>query len=131
MTRSRPGPDPDRLLIARLDGIAQRHARWGAATQDEMTAGAAELREVARNRPDLLAEVAGLAVGAAERKGKEYRARAHAIAGLCRQAGADEDLIPQWIEEGRRRAEERRRPRSASLVVHHRAPECQPAQDGP
>jgi hypothetical protein len=25
---------------------------------------------------------------------------------LCRLAGADEDLIPQWIEIGRERAEE-------------------------
>ena len=37
-------PDRDRLIVARLSGIAQRRARWGAATRDEMTAGAAELR---------------------------------------------------------------------------------------
>ena len=29
---------------------------------------------------------------------------------LCRLAGADEALIPQWAEEGRRRAEIRRMP---------------------
>jgi hypothetical protein len=110
MTRSRSGPDSDRLTVARLDGIATRRARWGAATEDQMTAGAAELRELAADRPDLLAEVAGIALGTAERKGSEYRARAQAIAGLCRQAGADEDAIPEWIAEGRRRAEAARPP---------------------
>jgi hypothetical protein len=104
MTRDRPGPDHDRLIVARLDCIAQRHARWGAATEDEMTAGAAELRELAGDRPDLLAEVAGIALGASEGKGPEYGARSQAVAGLCRLAGADEDAIPSWIKEGRRRA---------------------------
>ena len=44
MPRDRLRPDRDRLIVARLSGIAQRRARWGAATRDEMTAGAAELR---------------------------------------------------------------------------------------
>jgi len=69
-----------------------------------MTAGAAELRELAGDRPDLLAEVAGIALGASEGKGPEYGARSQAVAGLCRLAGADEDAIPRWVEEGRRRA---------------------------
>ena len=120
MTRSRPGLDPDRLLIARLDGIAQRHARWGAATEDELAAGVAELRELAGHRPDLFAEVAGIALGTSEAKGPEYIARAQAVAGLCRLAGADEALIPEWAEEGRRRAEAARLPRSADRVVPHR-----------
>lgn len=29
---------------------------------------------------------------------------------LCRDAGADPEAIPVWIEEGRRRREEARRP---------------------
>jgi len=98
-------PDPDRPIVARLTGTAQRHARWGALDEDEKAAGAAELREVAGDRPDLLAEVAGLALGSAERRGPEYEARGQAVAELCRMAGADEALIPQWIDEGRRRAE--------------------------
>jgi hypothetical protein len=110
MTRSRPGPDPDRLLVARLDGIAQRHARWGAATEDELAAGTAELRAIAGARADLLAEVAGLALGTAESRGQEYVARGQAVAELCVAAGADEALIGQWVEEGRRRAEAARRP---------------------
>jgi hypothetical protein len=105
MTRSRPGPDSDRIIVARLSGIAQRRARWGAATEDEMTAGAAELRELAGDRPDLLAETAGLALGTSERKGAEYRAQAEAVVALCRMAGADESLIPRWVEVGRERAE--------------------------
>ena len=91
--------------MAQLTGTAQRHARWGALDEDEKAADAAELREVAGDRPDLLADVAGLALGSAERRGSEYEARGQAVAELCRMAGADEALIPQWIQQGRRRAE--------------------------
>jgi len=91
-------------------GAAHRHARWGGLTEAEMAAGAAELREIAEQRADLLAEVAGLALGTSEGKGEEYRAQAQAVAELCYLAGADEPLIPGWIEEGRRRAEIRRKP---------------------
>jgi hypothetical protein len=107
MAHDRPGPDADRLLAARISGIAQRSARWGGLTEDEKAAGAAELREVAGDRPDLLAQEAGLSLGSAEGKGPEYAARGHAVAELCRLAGADESLIAQWVEEGRRRAEGR------------------------
>ena len=96
--------------MARLSGIAQRHARWGNLTEDEAAAVVAELREVAHGRADLLAEIAGITLGSSESKGPEYRAQAEAIAELCRAAGADEPLIPAWIEEGRRRTEAARRP---------------------
>jgi hypothetical protein len=96
--------------VARLSGIARRHARWGRLTEDQAAAAVAELAEVADGRADLLAEVAGLALGPAEGRGPEYAARGQAVARLCRAAGAGEDLIPQWIEEGRRRAEGRRPP---------------------
>jgi hypothetical protein len=94
MAQDRPGPDRDRLTVARLDGIARRHARWGGLTEAEKEAGEAELREIAGQRTDLLAEVAGLALGTAEGKGEEYAARGQAVAELCRMAGAGEDLIP-------------------------------------
>lgn len=97
--------DSGRLLSARLSGIALRHARWGGLTEAGKASGAAELEEVAGDRGDLLAQVAGLVLGSAESKGPEYEARGQAVAELCRMAGADEALIPQWIEEGRRRAE--------------------------
>ena len=74
-------------------------------TVAEKAVGAAELEEVAGDRGDLLAEIAGFALGWAERRGPEYQARGQAVAELCRMAGADEVLIPQWIQEGRRRVE--------------------------
>jgi hypothetical protein len=104
MPRDYPGPATDRLIVARLSGIAQRHARWGGLTEAERAAGAAELRDLAGDRADLLAEVAGLVIGTAESKGHEYKAQGQAVAELCRLGGADEDAILRWIEEGRRRA---------------------------
>jgi hypothetical protein len=98
------------MLAGRLGSIAVRRARWGAMTEAEKAAGAAELRETAVGRADLLAEVAGLALGTSESKGQEYVARGQAVAELCRLAGADETLIPQWAEEGRGRAASRRKP---------------------
>jgi hypothetical protein len=104
MSHEHRAPDRDRLLTARLDGIARRHARWGGLTEAGKAAGAAELRQVAGDRSDLLAEVAGLALGTAEGKGREYQGRGQAIAELCRMAGAGESLIPQWLQVGRERA---------------------------
>jgi hypothetical protein len=101
--RNRPGPDADRLVKARLSGIAVRHARWGDMNEAQKAEGAAALREVAGDRPDLLAEVAGIMLGAAEGKGPEYQARSQAVAKLCRLAGADPEVIPGWIEVGRGR----------------------------
>jgi hypothetical protein len=105
MARDHPRTSSGRLLAARLSGIALRHARWGGLTAAEKASAAAELKEAAGDRGDLLAEVAGLALGSAEHRGLEYGARGQAVAELCRMAGADEALIPQWIQEGRRRAE--------------------------
>jgi len=110
MPYDRPGPDRDCLLSVQLDAIATRWARWGSLTEDEAAAAAAELRQIAGGRADLLAEVAGLALGASGLKGPEYEARAQAIARLCRAAGADESLIEGWVQEGRRRVEARRLP---------------------
>jgi hypothetical protein len=56
MARDRLRPDCDRLLVARISGIAKRHAQWRAPTEAEIAAAVAELREVAGDRPDLLAE---------------------------------------------------------------------------
>jgi hypothetical protein len=96
----------------------------------------AELREILTGRDDgpaLLAQVAGLLTGF--HAGDDlYEAKARAAAHFCIAAGADESLIPQWAEEGKRRAEARRMPHSASrLGVHRGAADrgCQPAQDRP
>jgi hypothetical protein len=110
MARDRPGPGSDRLTAAALSGTARRHARWDGLTEAQKAAGAAELREIAGSRSDLLAETAGLTLGASEAKGQEYELRGQAVAELCRLAGADEGLIPRWVEEGRRRAEAARLP---------------------
>lgn len=57
-----------------------------------------------------VAEVAGLALGTAEGKGQEYQSRGQAIADLCLMAGADESLIPHWLQVGRERARRWGRP---------------------
>jgi hypothetical protein len=108
MAHDRRAPDRDRLLVARISGIARRHASWRAPAGNELAAAVAELREVAGDRPDLLAEVAGIGLGFHE--GGLDEPRAKAAAQVLIAAGADESLIPRWIEEGRRRAEIRRRP---------------------
>jgi hypothetical protein len=102
MSRSaRPLPDPDRILAAKLTGTANRHAQWRDLTPGEHATAVTELRNLAAGRTDLLAEEAGLLIGC-----HEHTINApikHQAAGLLIAAGADPDLIPQWIEEGRRR----------------------------
>ena len=95
-------PDPDRILVAQLTGTARHHARWRELAQDEQDAAVTELRELAGGRADLLAQVAGIFEGASDGELDEPLARQ--AAQLCRLAGADETLIPQWMAEGRRRA---------------------------
>ena len=63
--------------------------RWGSCTRP------------AAGRADLLAEVAGIFEGTGEGELDEPLARQ--AAQLCRDAGADPDAIPAWVEEGRRR----------------------------
>jgi hypothetical protein len=122
------GPGPDRLTVAELTGAARRPARWRELTGAETVAVVAELREIAAGRADLLAEVAGLLIGFHEGGPEEPRARS--AAQMCRLAGADEDLIPQWAKEGRRRAEAARlppfsRPRPAYTAAPVSAPACE------
>lgn len=88
--------------MARLTGAAQRHAPRREPTDEESAAAVAELREIAGRRPDLLAQVAGLITGFYAGTAEEPRART--AARYCEAAGADPDLIPRWIAEGKRRA---------------------------
>ena len=90
------------MIVAEVTGAAKRHARWRELTEAETADAVAELKEIAGDRSDLLAEVAGIQVGAHE--GELDEAKAKAAAQLCRLAGADENLIPRWVEEGKRRA---------------------------
>ncbi|MGO9193228.1 MAG: hypothetical protein ACLP8X_32910 [Streptosporangiaceae bacterium] len=80
--------------------MAPAHGGRGAAA-------VAELREIAGRRADLLAEVAGILEGTSEGELDEPLMRQ--AAQLCRKAGADEDVIPRWVKEGRRRAESARK----------------------
>jgi hypothetical protein len=64
MAHDRPGPA--RLLVARISGIATRHSQWREPTESETAAAVADLRGVAGDRLDLLAEVAGILLGASE-----------------------------------------------------------------
>jgi hypothetical protein len=116
MARDRHVPDSARLIVASLSGSAERHVNWHEPDERETAVAVAEFAEIIGDRDDgpaLLAEVAGLALGAAEGKGREYQAKAWAVAGLCRLAGADEKLIPGWTDEGRRRTNMSRPPSGA------------------
>src|SRR5215467_750187 len=92
----------DRALLAETTGEAARHAGGQTLSGAEQQEAAATLSQVAQGRADLLAESAGLAIGAHE--GGQDEARHLQAAQLCIDAGADLSLIPQWVEEGRRRA---------------------------
>jgi hypothetical protein len=97
-SRNRPSSDTDRLVVARISGIALRHARWHEPTEDETAAAVAELCEIAGNRPDLLPEQAGILLGFHE--GGLDEPRAKAAASFCIAAGPDQDLIPRWAGSG-------------------------------
>ena len=67
----------------------------------------------------LLAEVAGVLEGTSEAGLDGSLARQ--AAGLCRSAGADPEVIPAWVEEGRRRrAAARMPPLPGGLHLGHR-----------
>ena len=99
MADKRPAEERDRILVAQIHGTAKRHAQWRELNEDEHAAAVGELRELAAGRADLLAHVAGIVEGFSEGQLDEPLARQ--AAGLCRDAGADPEAIPHWIEEGR------------------------------
>ena len=94
--------------MAEIWGEARNRARWRELSSDEEAAAVAALAQLAAGRADLLAEVAGILEGAADGELDEPLARQ--AARLCRQAGADPEAIPRWIEVGRERAAQARRP---------------------
>jgi hypothetical protein len=119
----RARPDSARLVTARLHGAAKRRANWHELDEDETAAAVAELRKILEGRDDapaLLAEVAGVLLGACE--GELDEPRAKGAARLCIAAGADESLIPQWITEGQRRAENARKLPHSGQPRHMRRP---------
>ena len=85
----------DRILTARLYGVAQRHAALGTAYTDEAVA---ELRAIT-TRSDLLAQTAGALGGGDD----EWAERQQAAVRLLLRAGADPDLYERHRRETRRR----------------------------
>jgi hypothetical protein len=83
------------MIVAELAGAARRHARWRPLTEAETAEAVAELQEIAGDRTDLLSEVCGVALGFSEGGLDEPRARS--AADLCIKAGADQDLVANWI----------------------------------
>jgi hypothetical protein len=105
-------PQADRLLVAQPTGTAQHHARWRELAGAGHAVAVAGLRELAAGRTSLLAEVAGTLEGFAE--GELHEPQAEQAARLCRDAGADPDQVPAWIEIGRQQAARARQPQNAS-----------------
>ena len=118
MTMNLP-PQADRNLTAQLHGTATRHAnKWwsrGEVDEAEHDTAVAELRELAAGRTDLLAEVCGILRGFTA-EGSPHEVRDAMAAQLCADAGADETLIPQWVEEGRRRRQQAHARRSPPVT---------------
>jgi hypothetical protein len=108
VVRAAAEPEADQQTVARLTGAAGRHAPWREPTEAETAAAVEELREIAGDRGDLLAEVAGLFIGFYRQTNQERKAAA--AARYCIAAGADPDLIPGWIEVGQCRAVAARQP---------------------
>ena len=95
-------PQADRIIVAQLSGTASRYAQWEPPDEATTAAAVAELRDIANGRADLLAEVAGLALGFYDGTPDAPRAANKAV--FCRLAGADETQIPGWVKIGRERA---------------------------
>jgi hypothetical protein len=96
----------DQIVSARIAAVCRCYcARGRIEHQDQAVA---ELRELAGDRPDLLAEHAVVALGLAQAGGELQAPGFQAEAELCRAAAAEETVIRQWIETGRPRAEQGR-----------------------
>jgi hypothetical protein len=96
-------PDPDGITRAGIAGAASRYASQELL---EVDAAVAELREIAGDRGDLLAERAGVIFGFHDEDARDGRWPRRALqAALCIAAGADLTRLTEWIEEGQERAE--------------------------
>jgi hypothetical protein len=89
---------PDQIAVAKLWGRAERCV-WEKFPLDEAVASLWEVT----TRPDLLAEAAGLMAGSAGPRIEERSPRI-AAARLLVQAGADRELLPKWLAQGRENA---------------------------
>src|SRR5258708_26126255 len=87
--------DPDRVLYGYISGEAWNLA-WSCINKPEEHAAAVEeLRQLAGDRVDLLAELAGTSIGVGESQLDQDVYRQVADLGL--EAGADAEQIEYWI----------------------------------
>ena len=94
----------DRITLARIAAIVRRRTASGALSDESRSEAVAELVSLAGNRPDLLAEAAGLALGLAAGGNSIVPHQYELQAELCLLAGADTSLIDQWRPIGFGRA---------------------------
>ena len=101
-------PKRDRALLAEITGVARRLAGGRPVTGAEQQEAAATLSQVARGRADLLAESAGLAIGAHEATGTRH--------GTCGSPSSASTRAPTSarFRSGSRKA-------AAGRLVHHRS----------
>jgi hypothetical protein len=104
--------EADRILGARLAGTARRHARHRPLTAAEIAAGAAELRRLAGDRPDLLAEQAGLELGCYSLADGDWTYHRTAADLLVAAGAGPPEEIARWAAAGRQRADEARSARA-------------------
>jgi len=102
----RPSAADDRVTVARLRGAAERQATQ--LLTGEKPADPDECATIAGNRPDLLAQAAGLLLAAGEAGASSWPERAKLAAQLLIDAGADQAAIPAWVAEGTKRLATRR-----------------------
>jgi hypothetical protein len=103
MAIPRRKPNPDGIISANIAGTVSRHA--GREPLD-VDAALAELREVAGDRADLLAERAGIIFGFRDEDERDGRWPSRALqAALCIAAGADLTRLTEWIAVGQERAQ--------------------------
>jgi hypothetical protein len=96
----------DRLIIARISGVASRHMPLSGAYPQGEAAAIAEVRAVACGRADLLAQFAGTYLGLSVMQPVDQLAAQHvAQASLAARAGADMDQVARWIPVGLPRGE--------------------------
>lgn len=100
----------DRITVARIAGVSSRRAGQTLNGRCSDAEAAAELAGVAGGRADLLAQHAGIVLGATDGELPMTAAMGREQARLCILAGADPDELPPWIETGRRRATAARLP---------------------
>ena len=107
-----------RLALARLHGTVRHHVRLNPAQDSPRDVALAAVAELVDGRPDgpaLLAETAGIMLGTA--RWPEDTDQAERSAELLEAAGADQKLIPHWVEIGHGRATAAAKPPFGGKVI--------------